>query len=507
MRVAVTGAGGRLGRALVAALEDAPFAGPFGPIAWDRLAFDLDAPAGIDSVIDRDRPETIIHAAAWTDVDACARDPELALARNGTATGLLATACATRGIDLIVVSTNEVFDGRRTDGRGYGPDDETDPLNSYGESKLAGERAAASAFAATGTSAALGIVRTAWLFGPPGNDFPSKILAAAERSRDGGEPLRVVSDEIGSPTYTRDLAEGIVELIGGAAIGGIHHVVNAGAASRADWARELLRQAACRQCPRRRAGGPDRRRAGLDMVAGIHASGVGRARPDAAPRRRTASAVAAGVGRLPADAAPAAGRGRSRPVTERPSSLRGVRFGALTRHADARGSFRELWRDSAFPALTAAETGGSGDSEPRFVQANLSTSAAGVLRGLHYHRRQLDYWVVVGGRALVALVDVRPLIEGTGDRPIIETRELAVDEWVVIPAGVAHGFLALEPLDLLYLVTNEFDGSDELGFAWDDPAVGVPWPPVEGTPDGQPILSDRDRSNPSLADLVERLRG
>ena len=193
-------------------------------------------------------------------------------------------------------------------------------------------------------------------------------------------------------------------------------------------------------------------------------------------------------------------------MTDRPSSIEGVRFGAVTRHADVRGSFRELWRNSAFPALTTAESGAPAGSEPHFVQANLSESAAGVLRGLHYHRRQLDYWVVVGGRALVALVDVRPLLSGIGDRPLVETRELGTDESVVIPAGVAHGFLAREPLELLYLVTNEFDGSDELGFAWDDPAVAVPWPRVDGTPDGRPILSERDLSNPPLADLVTRLR-
>jgi dTDP-4-dehydrorhamnose reductase len=242
MRVAVTGAGGRLGRALVAALEDAPFAGPFGPTAWLRNEFDLDAPASAGDLLDRDRPEAVIHAAAWTDVDGCARDPDLALARNGTATAVLADGCARRGIDLIVVSTNEVFDGRRTDGRGYEPTDATAPPNAYGASKLAAERSAVDAYEGASANGALGIVRTAWLFGPPGNDFPAKLLAAAERAVAAGEPLRVVADEVGSPTYAADLAEAIVALIGAAAVNGIHHVVNGGTASRADWARELLRQ-------------------------------------------------------------------------------------------------------------------------------------------------------------------------------------------------------------------------------------------------------------------------
>jgi dTDP-4-dehydrorhamnose 3,5-epimerase len=187
------------------------------------------------------------------------------------------------------------------------------------------------------------------------------------------------------------------------------------------------------------------------------------------------------------------------------TSLTGVRFGSVLRHADGRGAFRELWRASVFGRIDPALSGMADGDDVRFVQANLSTSAPGVLRGLHYHRRQLDYWVVASGRAFVALVDVRPVIDGSGGA-IVETREVAADDWVIIPAGVAHGFLALEALELVYLVTAEHDGSDELGFAWNDPAVGVPWPTVPSTPDGRPVLSDRDRSSPPLAALVGRLR-
>jgi dTDP-4-dehydrorhamnose 3,5-epimerase len=187
------------------------------------------------------------------------------------------------------------------------------------------------------------------------------------------------------------------------------------------------------------------------------------------------------------------------------SSLLGVRFGSVEQHADERGSFREIWREDTFGAIDPALAGAAPDTVPRFVQANLSTSTAGVLRGLHLHRRQFDHWVVASGRALVALVDVRPMLAG-GERPVVETRELGQDDWVDIPTGVAHGFLALEDLELVYLVTATYDGSDELGFAWDDPLAAVPWPPVPGTADGRPILSGRDRANPPLRALVDRLR-
>ena len=243
MRVAVTGSQGRLGRALIAALSETSLTGPGGPIAWSRPDFDLDAPAGAIRLLRHDRPDVVVHAAAWTDVEACARDPELANHRNGAATGVLARMCVAEGIDLVYVSTNEVFDGRRADGHGYEPDDPTGPLNPYGASKLAGEELASAAFArgAAGSGPNLAIVRTAWLFGPPGDDFPMKIIAAGRRA--GGAALKVVGDEIGSPTYAVDVAAATVELLAAGVVRGVHHIVNAGRASRADWAREVLRLA------------------------------------------------------------------------------------------------------------------------------------------------------------------------------------------------------------------------------------------------------------------------
>lgn len=235
MRVAVTGPGGRLGRAVMAALTRAGHE----TLAMDRRVFDLDAPAGIGAVLDELRPELVVHAAAWTDVDGCAREPELAMRRNGEATGIIAAASSARRISLLAISTNEVFDGEGPR-RPHAPLDSPRPANPYGASKLAGERAATDAYASAGAEGSLGIARTAWLFGPGAPDFPRKIAAAAARARTAGEPLRVVADEFGTPTYVEDVAEGIAALVSAGTTAGIHHLVNGGEASRAEWARDVL---------------------------------------------------------------------------------------------------------------------------------------------------------------------------------------------------------------------------------------------------------------------------
>ncbi len=281
MRIAVTGAGGRLGGALVAALmRERPLSRAVSVEGWSRPAIDLDRPGTLSALVLARHPDLVIHAAAWTDVDGCARDPDLAMRRNGAATAVLADACRESGVNLLYVSTNEVFDGLRTDRRPYAEDDPPSPPNAYGRSKRAGEEAvlagdglvdgarvpagraigdggSASRAGEQGPAATRGraaerdeprrwVVRTAWLYGPPGADFPARIIAAAVRATADGTTLRLVADEIGSPTRAADLASGIVALVRARPTSGVFHLVNAGRASRAEWAEAVLREVGLR---------------------------------------------------------------------------------------------------------------------------------------------------------------------------------------------------------------------------------------------------------------------
>ena len=131
------------------------------------------------------------------------------------------------------------------------------------------------------------------------------------------------------------------------------------------------------------------------------------------------------------------------------------------------------------------------------VQSNLSFSRAGVLRGLHFHRRQADYWWVPSGAILVGLYDLRSgsPTAGVGTEVLLSSDD-PEPKGLYIPKGVAHGFLAQTDVLMHYLVDEYHTGEDEFGVAWDDPDAGVRW----GTSD--PILSERDQSNPKLAEVL-----
>jgi dTDP-4-dehydrorhamnose 3,5-epimerase len=170
------------------------------------------------------------------------------------------------------------------------------------------------------------------------------------------------------------------------------------------------------------------------------------------------------------------------PTTETPFD--DVLLFGLEAHRDARGALTEAYRRTWVP----------GGREIR--QANVSWSAAGVLRGLHWHRRQADYWCILSGIALVSLVDLRPgsPTRGTAFQRRIDARTELLG--IAIPPRIAHGFCAEADVTLLYLVDEHFTGEDEFGLAWDDPDLALEWPIAE------PRLSERDRSNRTLAEAL-----
>jgi dTDP-4-dehydrorhamnose reductase len=218
VKVLITGAGGMLGQD-VRKLAD--LAG-HEVVALDRAALDVTDAAAVDAALAEHRPDTAINCAAWTDVDGAESDEAGALALNGDAAGNVAAAAAAVGAVVVLPSTDYVFDGRGIPAaRGSGPrpyveSDPTGPLSAYGRTKLAGERVTAAA------NARHFVVRTSWLFGVGGGNFVETMLGLADR----GE-LRVVDDQVGSPTYTPHLADGLLRLAQTTDYG-IHHMAGSG---------------------------------------------------------------------------------------------------------------------------------------------------------------------------------------------------------------------------------------------------------------------------------------
>lgn len=219
MRVAVTGGRGQLGRQL-----ERVFAGN-DLLIIDLPEYDIRS-VGISRVIEEFRPDLIIHAAAMTDVDGCARNPDEAMRANGLGSRNVAIGAQRANARLLYISTNEVFPGEP--GHVYDEFDTVAPINAYGRSKAAGEEFVRHLVPRHS------IVRTAWVFGPGGNHFVGKILARAAKG-----DISVVDDEIGTPTYAPDLAEGIRK-IAEADVYGTFHLVNEEICSRHEFARAIV---------------------------------------------------------------------------------------------------------------------------------------------------------------------------------------------------------------------------------------------------------------------------
>ena len=382
--------------------------------------------------------------------------------RNAIATGVLAEACAERGVDLLVVSTNEVFDGTRPRRPRLRPDRPAQPGQPV--RRLQGRRRA---------SGGRGVRR------PPRReprDRPDGLAVRGARARlPEPDPRRrraraqppasrsaPSSDEWGTPTYTADVADAIVELLAEDATAGIHHLVNGLFATRADWARDVVGRARHRR--------RDRGRPGLDLGAPVAPAPLGRPRADAAavaasrcaPWPDAMADYAPALLRAPAgprmtgdrgrDAVGAAGRPLrdDRPPRRQPRLVPRAVAGRVVPGRDVRpGQPVDLGRGRPArapppppPGRPVGRRGGPGARRAR-------RRPAGARR-----RRS-----------------------GRSSRPASSAPTTGSTSRPASPTASSPSSRS----QLIYLVTNEYDGSDELGFAWDDPAVGVPWPTLEAT--------------------------
>lgn len=230
MRILITGADGRLGKCLQSILAQHTI------IPASKSELDITDFAAARTFVKSAAPELVIHPAAWTDVEGCARDPEHAVLVNGFGAQHVALAAAELGAAFLYISSNEVFNGRAS--QPYREYDATAPINPYGYSKWVGEQTVMR------VNPRHYIVRTAWLFAHGGKNFIQAILNAAN----AGKALRVVINEIANPTYTDDLAAAIAQLVETERFG-IYHFVNEGVCSRYEFARYALDQCGYAETP------------------------------------------------------------------------------------------------------------------------------------------------------------------------------------------------------------------------------------------------------------------
>jgi dTDP-4-dehydrorhamnose reductase len=222
VKVLITGAGGMLG-------QDVRRVGELTGhevVALDRAALDVTDADAVDAAFADHRPDTAINCVAWTDVDGAETAEAAALALNADAARNVAAAAARVGASVVLPSTDYVFDG--TGDRPYVESDPTNPQSAYGRTKLAGEQATAAA------NSRHFVVRTSWLFGAGGGNFVETMLGLADRGA-----LSVVDDQVGSPTYTPHLADGLLRL---AATDdhGVHHMSGDGQCSWYEFARAIF---------------------------------------------------------------------------------------------------------------------------------------------------------------------------------------------------------------------------------------------------------------------------
>lgn len=222
-KILVTGAKGMLGHDLCPTLEDAGFE----TVETDVDNLDITDLKQVEEVLNAEKPDAVVHCAAYTNVNKAEEEKDLAIKINGEGTENLAKICAKLDIPIVYISTDYVFDGTKKEA--YLPYDKTNPINAYGLSKLKGEEAVQK------HCTKYYITRTSWLYGLHGKNFVETMISLADKPE-----LKVVDDQVGCPTWTQELSNGITTLLSEEAPYGIYHVCGTGHTSWYDFAKEIF---------------------------------------------------------------------------------------------------------------------------------------------------------------------------------------------------------------------------------------------------------------------------
>lgn len=223
MKILITGANGMLGQDLCPILEDEGYE----VVETDLNNLDITNLDMVKKVLISEKPDVVVHCAAYTNVDKAEEDKETAFLINGKGTENVAKTCGETDILMIYISTDYVFDGEKKDA--YLPSDRTNPQSVYGASKLEGEKAVQK------HCKKYYITRTSWLYGHHGKNFVETMISFADKPE-----LKVVDDQIGCPTWTVELANGIVKLLEEEAESGIYHICGSGKTSWYNFAKEIF---------------------------------------------------------------------------------------------------------------------------------------------------------------------------------------------------------------------------------------------------------------------------
>lgn len=222
-KILVTGAKGMLGHDLCPTLEDAGFE----TVETDVDNLDITDLKQVEKVLNAESPDAVVHCAAYTNVNKAEEEKDLAIKINGEGTENLAKVCAKLDIPIVYISTDYVFDGTKKEA--YLPYDKTNPINAYGLSKLKGEEAVQK------HCTKYYITRTSWLYGLHGKNFVETMISLADKPE-----LKVVDDQVGCPTWTQELSNGITTLLSEEAPYGIYHVCGTGHTSWYGFAKEIF---------------------------------------------------------------------------------------------------------------------------------------------------------------------------------------------------------------------------------------------------------------------------